>query len=97
MTATELNEKPDDLKTSRKLTVIGERTQKIYYTFTFAEEANSMMLDQVIAKLYQYMNSRKNMLSLQYKFFSNNQNDVQNIDDYVTSWALKSSHCVFAT
>ena len=36
MTATESNEKPEDVKTSRLLTAIGERAQEIYYTFTFA-------------------------------------------------------------
>ena len=31
MTATESNEKPEDVKTSRLLTATGERTREIYY------------------------------------------------------------------
>ena len=50
MSATESNEKPEDLKISRLLTAIGEWARGICYTFTLAEEADSMKLDQVIAK-----------------------------------------------
>ena len=41
------------------------------------------------------MNPKKNIPYLRYKFFSYNQNEDQNIDDYVTELKLKSSHCEF--
>ena len=59
MTATESNLKPEDVKTSRLLTAIGERARGIHYM--------------------------------------HNQNEEQNIDDYVTELKLKSSHCEFGT
>ena len=84
-------------KTSRPLTTIGERAREIYYTFTFAEEEDSMKLAPVIAKFDDYMNPKKNIPYFRYKFFSYNQHEDQNIDDYVSELKLKSSHCEFGT
>ena len=39
--------------------------------------------------------SQKEHSYLRYKFFSYNQSEDQNIDDYVTGLKLKSSHCEF--
>ena len=49
MTATESNNKPEDVKTSRLLTCIGEKARDIYYTFTFEAEDDAMKLQPVIA------------------------------------------------
>ena len=97
MTATESNDKDEDVKTSRLLTAIGERAREIYYTFTFADAADAMKLEPVIAKFDEYMNPKKNIPYLRYKFFSYNQIEGQSIDDYVTELKLKSSHCEFGT
>lgn len=91
MTATESNDKGEDVKTSRLLTAIGERAREIYYTFTFAEAADSMKLEPVIAKFDEYMNPKKNIPYLRFKFFSYNQSEGQSIDDYVTELKLKLS------
>ena len=56
-----------------------------------------MKLDPVIAKFDKYMNPKKNIPYLRYKFFSYNQNEDQNIDDYVTELKIKSSRCEFGT
>ena len=61
MTATESNEKGEDVKTSMLLTTIGERAREIYYTFTFANEDDAMKLDPVVAKFDEYMKPKKNI------------------------------------
>ena len=95
MTATESNDKDEDVKTSRLLTTIGERAREIYYTFTFENEEDGMKLEPVLRKFDEYMNPKKNIPYLRYKFFSYNQSEGQNIDDYVTELKLKSTHCEF--
>ena len=69
----------------------------IYYMFTFADATESMKLDPVIGKFVEYMNPKNNLPYLRYKFSLHNQNEEQNIDDYVTELKLKSSHCQFGT
>ena len=61
MTATESNEKPERVKTSRLLTAIEEWAGAIYYTFNVAEVADSWKLDQVVAKFVEYKNYKKNI------------------------------------
>ena len=71
------------------------RERYIIRSCTFAEEDDSMKLAPVIEKFDEYMNPKKNIPYLRYKFFSYNQHEDQNIDDYVTELKLKSSHCEF--
>ena len=54
-----------------------------------------MKLEPVLRKFDEYMNPKKNIPYLRYKFFSYNQSEGQNIDDYVTELKLKSTHCEF--
>ena len=56
-----------------------------------------MKLEPVMAKFDEYMNPKKNIPYLRYKFFSYNQIEGLSIDDYVTELKLKSSHCEFGT
>ena len=95
MTATELNDKEEDVKTSRLLTTTGEPAREIYYTFTFENEDDGMKLEPVLEKFDECMNPKKNIPYLRYKFFLYNQRKGQNIDDYVTEQKLKSTHCEF--
>ena len=70
LTATESDEKSDEVKTSRLLTAIGERARDIYYTFTFDFEGDEMKLDKVVEKFDSYMSSKKNITYMRYRFFS---------------------------
>ena len=81
MTATESNDKDEDVKTSRLLTTIGERAREIYYTFTFENEDDGMKLEPVLEKFDEYMNHKTTIAYLRYKFFSYNQSEGQNIDN----------------
>ena len=46
------------MKTSRLLTAIGKKAGEIFYTLTLGGEADSMKLDQIIAKFDEYKNSK---------------------------------------
>ncbi len=54
LTATESDEKSNEVKTSRLLTAIGERARDVYYTFTFDSEGDEMKLDKVLEKFDSY-------------------------------------------
>ena len=95
MTATESNNKLEDVKTSRLLTCIGEKARDVYYTFTFEAEDDAMKLQPVIDKFDEYLNPRKNITFLHFKFFSYNQGEGQLIDEYVTELKARSQHCEF--
>ena len=95
MTATESNNKPEDVKTSRLLTCTGEKARDVYYTFTFEAEDDAMKLQPVIHKFDEYLNPIKNITFLRFKFFSYNQGEGQLIDEYVTELKARSQHCEF--
>ena len=97
LTATESNDKDEDVKTSRLLTTIGEKARDIYYTFTFAEEGDNMKLTPVMAKFDEYFNLKKNLPYTRFKFFTYNQASGQTIDEYVTELKSRSRHCEFGT
>ena len=97
LTATESDEKGEDVKTSRLLTTIGEKARDVYYTFTFATEGDDMKLDPVIAKFDEYFSPRKNQPYTRFKFFTYNQANGQTIDEYVTELKSRSRHCEFGT
>ena len=54
-----------------------------------------MKLQPVIDKFDEYLNPRKNITFLSFKFFGNNQGEGQLIDDYVTELKTRSQHCKF--
>ena len=97
LTATESDEKEDNVKISRLLTTIGEKARDIYYTFTFASEGDDMKLEPVIAKFDEYFNPRKNLPYTRFKFFTYNQVNGQTIDEYVTELKSRCRHCEFGT
>ena len=66
MTATESNDKPEDVKTSRLLSCIGEKTRDIYYTFQFENDDDSMTLEPVMAKSDEYLSPKKNITYLDF-------------------------------
>ena len=68
MTATEANGKPEDAKTSILLSCISEKAKEIYYTFVFENEE-----DKIGAKFEEYINLKKNIAYMRFRFFSYNQ------------------------
>ena len=97
MTATESNVEDEDVKTFRLLTTVGEGVREFYYTFTFQNEHDSIKLEPELEKIDDYVNPKKNIPYLRYKFFSYNQSQGRNIEDYVTELKLKSSHFEFGS
>ena len=54
-----------------------------------------MKLQPVIDKFDEYLNPRKNITFLRFKFFSYSQGEGQLIDEYVTELKARSQHCEF--
>ena len=65
-------------------------------SITFEAENDAIKLQPVIDKFDEYLNPRKNITFLHFKFFSNNQGEGQQlIDQYVTELKARSQHCKF--
>ena len=100
LTATESDEKEDDVKTSRLLTTIGENARDVYYyTFILATEGGDMKLNPVVAKFDEYFSPSKNLPYTRFKFFTytGNQANGQSFDEYVRELKSRSRHCEFGT
>ena len=54
-----------------------------------------MKLQPVIDKFDEYLNPRKNITFLRFKFFSYNQGECQLFEDCVTELQARSQHCEF--
>ena len=54
-----------------------------------------MKLQHIIDKFDEYLNPRKNITFLRFKFFSYNQGEGQLTDDYVTELKARSQQCEF--
>ena len=95
LTATEANSKPDAVKTSRLLTALGEKGREVYYTFTFTDHTEAMNYNTVLQNFDAYFAPKKNITYLRYRFFSCNQLQGQNIDDFVIELKSRAAHCEF--
>ena len=84
MTATEFDQKPDNVKSSFLLHCAGERTREVYSTFNFSSTADSMKLEKVMEQFEAYFNLRKNITFSWFKFFTYRQEIGQSFDDYLT-------------
>ena len=52
LAATEANDKPDAVKTSRLLNVLGDKGPEVYYTFTFTDDTEAMEYSTVVQTFY---------------------------------------------
>ena len=97
ITATESDEKPDNIKTSIFLTCIGKQGLEIYNTFVFADDGDKMKLKPVMEMFETYCKPRKNITLTRHHFFTYQQSEGQSFDAFVTELKKRSSQCEFAT
>ena len=97
ITATESDEKEENIKTSILLTCIGKQGLEIYNTFTFTDERDKMKLKPVMDQFEAYCKPRKNITLLRHQFFTYRQQEGQPFDSFVTELKKRSSQCEFQT
>ena len=76
---------------------MGEKGREVYYTFTFTDDTEAMGFDTVLQRFDAYFAPKKNISYLQCRFFSCNQLQGQNIDDFVTELKSRAAHREFQT
>ena len=84
ITATENDEKSENVNTYMLLTCIGQRGREIYDTFTFTDAALSLNLKAVLEKFDEYCEPRKNTTMTRHKFFTHKQNIGQSFNEFIT-------------
>ena len=70
MTATELNSKPEDVKTSKLLTCAGGKARDVNFSFNFEDEDDAMELQPIMDKFDEYLNPKKDRTFIHHEFFS---------------------------
>ena len=95
MTATESDEKEDNVKTCILLSCIGPKGREVYGTFDYAEEGDNKKLDVVMDKFEAYCKPKKNITISRHKFFTHKQKDGQSFSDFVTALKRLSDECEF--
>ena len=77
MTATEKEEKPNNVKSSLLLPCVGERARKVYNPFNFSTTGDSIKLEKIIEQFEAYFNPRKDITYSRFKFFTYSQETGQ--------------------
>ena len=95
LTASESNNKPDEIKTSRLLSAIGPKQCQSQEKFIIPSTLQMMKIDVVVQKFEDYFTPKKNITYQRYRFFSYNQSDGQSIDSYATELRTRADHCDF--
>ncbi len=84
-------------KSSLFLGVVGEDGRELYNTFEWEEEDDDKDLDKILEKFEKYCVPKKNITYERYKFFTCNQKDEENIDQYQAELRNKARSCEFGT
>ena len=95
--ASGLREKPEEVKVSTLLTIIGPEARKVFSTFSRANTGDSKKMGAVLAKLEEYCCPRQNVTFERYKFNTRQQAVGQTFDHYVTELRQLAGKCAFET
>ncbi|CAK1597622.1 unnamed protein product [Parnassius mnemosyne] len=97
MKASGVHSETSAVKASLLINLIGSEGFDIYQTFTFTKEDDRDDVQIILSKFDEYFGTKINITLLRYKFFTRNQEEGENIQQYVTSLRLLSKNCKFAT
>ena len=99
LTATEYEEKSNNVKTCWLLSCIRQKGREIYETFEFntADPENPMKFDLVTKKFELYCTPRKNVTISRHNFFTYKQTEGQTFSEFVTQLRSLSDECEFET
>ena len=93
MTATEYNDKSDEVKTSLLLHCFGEKAREVNNTIVFSSTEDSMKYNKVLKYFEAYFGPRKNITYSRFKSFTYRQESDQIFDGYLTEMRKLSSDC----
>ena len=97
MTATEYDDKADNVKASLLLHCIGDKAREIYDTLTFDADGDDMKLDKILEKFEAYLAPRKNVTYSRYKFFTYRQEEGMSFNKYLTEMKKLGGDCELGT
>lgn len=93
--ASGVSKEPKEIQASLLVNLIGSAGYEVYTTFMFQDGETEDDIDCVLKKFDNYFGTKPNITVTRYKFFSRNQVDGENIDQYVTALRLLSKQCDF--
>lgn len=94
MTATEGDEKEENVQCSLLLTVAGEEAVEVFNIFTFTSSEKDK-LAPMVKKFEAYCIPRKNVTYERHMFNTRNQGPTESIDSYVTALKNLAKSCKF--
>ncbi|XP_072948719.1 uncharacterized protein [Epargyreus clarus] len=90
-----VSKEPKEVQASLLVNLIGPAEYEVYATFTFGENESEDDIKCILQKFDKYFGAKSNITVRRYKFFTRNQEDQENIDQYVTALRLLSQQCEF--
>ncbi|KAJ2953305.1 hypothetical protein O0L34_g891 [Tuta absoluta] len=95
--ASGVNKEAKEIQASLLVNLIGSAGYEVYTTFTFTDGESEDDVTCLLTKFETYFGAKPNITVRRYKFFTRNQEDGENIDQYVTALRLLSQQCEFST
>ena len=97
MTATEHDDKADNVKASLLIHCIGDKAREIYDTLTFDADGDDMKLDKILEKFEAYLAPRKNVTYSRYKFFTYREEEGMSFNKYLPEMKKLGGDCELGT
>lgn len=94
--ASGVSKEPKEVQASLLVNLIGSASYEVYTTFTFNEGESEDDIDCVLNKFDKYFGAKPNIIVRRYKFFTRDQEDGENIDQYITALRVLSQQCEFS-
>lgn len=94
--ASGVSKEPKEVQASLLVNLIGSAGYEAFTTFTFDEGESEDNINCLLEKFDKYFGTKPNITVRRFKFFTRNQEDGENIDQYVTSLRVLSQQCEFS-
>ena len=93
--ATKLNKDDGDVQVSSLIYAMGSEAEKIFSSFTFAEEGDKKKYDVVLAKFDAYFVPQRNLVHDRACFYQRNQQQGETAEMYIRTLYELAEHCDF--
>lgn len=94
--ASGVSKEPKEVQAGLLVNLIGSAGYEAYTTFRFEDGESEDDVNCVLKKFDKYFDVKPNITVARFKFFTRNQEEGENIDQYVTALRVASQHCEFA-
>lgn len=93
--ASGVSKEPKEVQASLLVNLIGPAGYDVFITFTYEKGESEDDIHCVLKKIDSYFGGKPNITVRRYKFFSRNQEEGENIDQYLTALRIISQQCEF--